>query len=193
MSVNWAQVQKEYENTTRSLRDLAADFNTSHTQIGKKAKELGWQLRSKVSKKAAGNGNDKDDYKDIIGKVAMRKMHELIKELGNQYSSVDEPLIVMYARNYEQWIELEKEIAKHGVTAKSPKGGLYLHPTFNASLALQKTLVTIANQLGLSIASRKRLGMVIGEEKKEGNLFDFLDAFSGDDDQLMMIGGDLDV
>lgn len=193
MIVNWDKLKEDYENTSRSLRSLAAEYGTSHTNITKKAKELGWKLRGKVSKNATGNGTKKDDHRDILGKVAMRKMHELIKELGNQYSSVDEPLIVMYARNYEQWIELEKEIAKHGVTATSPKGGLYLHPTFNASLALQKTLVTIANQLGLSIASRKRLGMKIGEEKKEGNLFDFLDAFSGDDDQLMMIGGDLDV
>lgn len=120
---------------------------------------------------SATNPHDK-----ILGSIAMRKIEELKKELGENYSHVDEPLIVCYAKAYERYIDLEVLMSTENVVSTSTKGGKYLNPLFNAIQMTQKTLVTIGSQLGLSIYSRKRMGMKLGEENdKGGGLFDFAD------------------
>ena len=58
-----------------------------------------------------------------------------------------------------------------------------MSPIFTASLAVQKSLVTIANQLGLSIASRKRLQLTFKkEDENQTSIFDFADSIDIDDD-----------
>jgi len=168
---DWDLVKKEYETTTDSLRAIAQRHGTNHTQIRKKADLGGWINKDRVSKiPSVSNAHNK-----ILNRVALRKIEEIKEELGEKYSSVDEPLIVMYAKNYERYLELEQTLLLEGVIAFSPKtGASYMSPTFTASLAVQKNLVTIANQLGLSIASRKKLDITLGQKEDEGqSIFDF--------------------
>ncbi len=175
--VDWELVKSSYENTSDSLRAIARQYGTSHTQITKKA-ELGGWLSDKRGTKVSAIANA---HTKILGKVAMRKIEEVKTELGDKYSSVDEPLIVMYAKNYERYLELEMTLLTDGVIVTSPKTGAeYMSPTFTASLAVQKNLVTIANQLGLSIASRKRLNISFEKEDKSQSIFDFTAEINND-------------
>lgn len=173
IKIDWTSAKFASENA------LALHYGVSRQGISKKSKKDGWGDFMPLSKKplvttptdSATNPHDK-----ILGSIAMRKIEELKKELGENYSHVDEPLIVCYAKAYERYIDLEVLMSTENVVSTSTKGGKYLNPLFNAIQMTQKTLVTIGSQLGLSIYSRKRMGMKLGEENdKGGGLFDFAD------------------
>ncbi|MDO9304621.1 MAG: P27 family phage terminase small subunit [Sulfuricurvum sp.] len=178
--IDWDNIKIDWTSTKfTSENALASHYGVSRQGISKKSKKDGWGDFVPLSKKAlvttptdsATNPHDK-----ILGSIAMRKIEELKKELGENYSHVDEPLIVCYAKAYERYIDLEVLMSTENVVSTSTKGGKYLNPLFNAIQMTQKTLVTIGSQLGLSIYSRKRMGMKLGEENdKGGGLFDFAD------------------
>ncbi len=162
---------------------MAERYGCSATAINKKAKKDGWpdyapssEVLEKFNKKLPAKPHEK-----ILGKIAMRKVTELITELKNNYSSVDEPLIVSYAKSYERYLELEILMTKEDTVLYSPKtGSAYINPLFNAIQMVQKNLVTLANQLGLSIASRKRLGLTLDDHDgdRTGNLFDIAESIN---------------
>lgn len=178
-NIDWERLENDYiagNFTTKAA--MAKHYGCSPTAINKKAKKDGWPeyepssgvLAEVLIKKLT------KPHEKILGSIAMRKIEELKKELGDNYSHVDEPLIVCYAKAYERYIELEVQMSLQEVVSTSTKGGKYLNPLFNAIQMTQKTLVTIGGQLGLSIYSRKRMGMKLGEENdKGGGLFDFAD------------------
>ncbi len=179
---NLEKIRNEVENTKDSYRKIAKRYGTNHTQIGKFVKKYGWNVSHRVAKIST----VKPAHTSILGKIALRKIDEIKEELGSNYSPVDEPLIVMYAHNYEELLKITAEVKNEGYVLLSPKtGGRYLNPLFTAALAIQKNLVTIANQLGLSIASRKKLNMKLGRKEDEGqSIFDFAKEFSMEDEDL---------
>lgn len=178
--IDWENIKTDWLGAKfASENALASHYGVSRQGISKKAKKEEWGDFVPLSKKApvtttadgVTNPHDK-----ILGSIAMRKIEELKKELGENYSHVDEPLIVCYAKAYERYIDLEVQMSLQEVVSTSTKGGKYLNPLFNAIQMTQKTLVTIGGQLGLSIYSRKKMGLKLGEETdKGGGLFDFAD------------------
>lgn len=179
-TIDWGNIKIDWLGAKfASENALASHYGVSRQGISKKAKKEEWGDFVPLSKKApvtttadgVTNPHDK-----ILGSIAMRKIEELKKELGENYSHVDEPLIVCYAKAYERYIDLEVQMSTQDVVSTSTKGGKYLNPLFNAIQMTQKTLVTIGGQLGLSIYSRKKMGLKLGEEnEKGGSLFDFSD------------------
>jgi len=175
---NIEEAKKKVEETKQSWRSIAAEHDTNHVSLKKFAEKHGWDISHRVSKKVSKPHNP---HNKILGIVALRKIEELKEELGDSYSPIDEPLIVMYAKSYERYIELEQKITlSGGVTTFSVKTGAeYLSPNFTASLAIQKNLVTIANQLGFSLASRKKLNINFQKlEDKQSSIFDFAGAIN---------------
>lgn len=170
-------MKKDVETTKDSYRKIAERYDTNHTQVGKNIKKYGWDVSHRSSKKVS---KPQNPHNKILGSIALRKIEELKEELGDKYSPIDEPLIVMYAKSYERYIELEQKITSAGVTTFSVKTGAeYLSPTFTASLAIQKNLVTIANQLGFSLASRKKLNINFSKlDEKQSSIFDFAEAIN---------------
>lgn len=171
IKIDWIGAKFASENA------LASHYGVSRQGISKKAKKEEWGDFVPLSKKSPVTTNPDDvtnPHDKILGKIAIRKIEELKKELGENYSHVDEPLIVCYAKAYERYIDLEMQMSLQEVVSTSAKGGKYLNPLFNAIQMTQKTLVTIGGQLGLSIYSRKKMGLKLGEEDdKVGGLFDF--------------------
>ncbi len=152
--LNWNKIKVEVETTKLPYRSIAKKYKLNHSTISKKVKKENWNVSHRANKKAP-SIVDKKPHLQIIGKVALRKIDEIKKELGQNYSNVDEPLIVIYAKNYERYLELEKKLSVGILSTSTKTGTEYLSPNFTAILAIQKNLVTIANQLGLSISSRK--------------------------------------
>lgn len=174
-------LEKQVSGTSRSLRSIAKDFGISHTQLNKIVKKEGWTRYIPAVSVSNSNVEEKSPHVEILGRTALRKIEEIKHELGENYSNLDEPLIVMYAKSYEHYISLESKLLVEGYTVISPKtGGRYLNPTFSALQSVQKTLVTIANQLGLSMISRKTLGLRLGEKPKEQSLFDYVEQISNE-------------
>ncbi|WP_442765113.1 P27 family phage terminase small subunit [Sulfurospirillum cavolei] len=179
-------LEKQVSGTSRSLRAIAKDFEMSHTQLNKIVKKMGWPRYVPPTTISKSEMEKKGAHVEILGRTALRKIEEIKRELGDKYSNLDEPLIVMYSKSYEHYIDLEKKIAVEGYVVMSPKtGATYLNPTFSALQSVQKTLVTIANQLGLSMASRKALGLQLGDNtKKEQGIFAFIETISTEMDNV---------
>jgi P27 family predicted phage terminase small subunit len=159
-----------------SKKALADHYGVSTTALNKKAKNEGLGDFVKAVKKPGSGSvhNETKPHAMILGKIALRKIEELKKELGDHYSQLDEPLIVAFAKSYERYIDLEIRMAHEDEILESPKtGSRYLNPLFNAIQMVQKNIMTLAGQLGLSIASRKRMGIVFDKKDGErtGNVF----------------------
>lgn len=179
---NEEALKEQVCGTSRSVRSIAKEFGMSHTQLNKKIKKEGWTRYVPPVSISTSDVENNKPHVEILGRTALRKIEEIKHELGDKYSNLDEPLIVMYAKSYEHYIVLEGRLAVEGYTILSPKtGGRYLNPTFSALQSVQKTLVTIANQLGLSMISRKQLGLKLGDGKpKEQSLFEYVEQISSE-------------
>ena len=185
---NIEAIKNQVENTKRSYRAIAKEYGINHTQIGNLIKIHNWNVEHRNSKISNISTTPVNPHTAILGKTALRKIDEIKKELGKQYSPVDEPLIVMYAKSYERYIELEEKLGlgvDRIIAVSTKTGSEYMSPLFTATLAIQKNLVTIANQLGLSIASRKKLGINFRKEDDgQTSIFDFAAELSVQDDDL---------
>lgn len=185
---NYEEIKDLVETTKQSYRSIAERYGTNHTQIKKIAVRDNWKIEHRVSKKSGSEITNLDEpHNKILGRTAIRKITEIKDELGDQYSPVDEPLIIMCAKSYEEYIDLAMKVAKEGYTCVSVKtGSTYLNPTFNAYQAVQKNLITVSNQLGLSIAARKKLGLKFDRPGQEQlSIFDIAkDLANGSDEDL---------
>lgn len=177
MAEVWENIKADFEGSSTSVRALELKYGINRNKINKKRKEEKWTKYVPMVKRANNQTAQIAPHTAMLGKTALRKIEEVKEELGDHYSPVDEPLIVVFAKNYERYIDLEQTLAVEGVTVTSMKtGGSYLNPTFTALQAVQKTLLTYANQLGLSMISRKQLGIKLGNDKKsDQSIFDFVD------------------
>ena len=165
----------EYETLGTSARKLSAKYSIPRNKLNKIIKSENWLKYGSSRNGAKIKTARTASHSKILGPTAQRKIKEVQEELGDNYSPVDEPLLVAFAKSYERMIELELTIVHEGIVLTSEKtGGKYLNPTFTALQAVQKTLLTFANQLGLSMTSRKLLGIKLGgsDKKSEMSLFD---------------------
>lgn len=163
----------EYEGGPISARKLAAKYDFPRNKLNDLIKIDKWTKFVPPASRAKKGVTHSASHIPILGPIAIRKIKEVKEELGEHYSPVDEPLIVVFSKTYERYIELEQTLMTENVVKESAKGGSYLNPTFTALQAVQKTLLTYANQLGLSMTSRKLLGIKLDPRKKsEMTLFD---------------------
>ena len=177
MAEVWKEIRADYEGSRVSVRALAKKYGLNRNKINEKRKSENWVKYLPTAKSAKSKTALSATDTVILGQIAVRKIEEVKAELGDHYSNLDEPLIVVFAKNYERYVELEHALAVEGVVLRSEKtGGMYQNPNFTALQAVQKTLLTYANQLGLSMSSRKMLGIKPGSGKKsEMSLFDISD------------------
>ena len=183
--VDWKSLRWDYENTKIGMKKLSEKYGTYAMQISRESKRNNWEKYDPVKtvvamyedKKVVVNPNG------MLDNVAVRKLHEIVDELGDNYSPVDEPLVVMYAKNYQRYLRLESIVDQEGEVCISPKtGGTYMNPHFSALQAVISNLAKLGDKLGLSIASRKRIGMSLGKEEKTKSLFDLVADISNGDD-----------
>ncbi len=174
------KMRSEYESGEMSLGKLAARENVSKTQLWRLAKKECWKKpKRKEVAKAISCDFVAPNPGGILGDVAVRKIEEIVKELGPHYSPVDEQLIVAYAKSYQRMLRLEAIVDAEGESVYSPKtGATYMNPNFSALQAVISNMTKIGDKLGLSIASRRRLGIRLGTEETTESLFDFVDAIS---------------
>lgn len=176
--IDWDFIRSEYEETTKSERTIALENNISHGAI---------QSRRSKDKKN-GNGWVRSNYMDVIHdkaltnpqkpilkRTALRKVKEIKHELGDNYSVLDEPLIAAFALNYEKWIGVQEILLEEKSIEMSSKGSLYISPYENLAKMYENSFIKISAQLGLSIASRKRLNLAPKSDTEESSLFDLID------------------
>ena len=186
--MNWdiktkSEIKKVYESEKTSFRKLEKIFNIHYKKIQRIAQDENWIKFTGIVK------NDnliKPEVLSIINKVGKRKIEELVKELGDHYTPADEPLIVIYAMNYQRYLKLEGVVAAEGETVVSHKtGATYLNPNFIALQSVTSNLAKIGDKLGLSIASRTRLNISFKKEEKTKSLFDLVENLEEQDSSFM--------
>jgi len=184
----WKIIRYEYESTKISMKDLANKYKTYPMKISRMSKSEGWKKYKPTSTSIQPSQTTPTTHVsiannplEILGAIATRKVKELIEELGDAYSPVDEPLLISYAESYERYLKLVLIVNKEGEVIESPKtGGKYMNPSFSALQSVKADMAKLGDKLGLSIASRKRLKIQIGKKKETASLFDFLDNLDDD-------------
>jgi P27 family predicted phage terminase small subunit len=183
-NIDWDSIKWEFENTKISMRKLAEKYGTYPMDVSRKVKEFGWVKFDPVKKAIEKHEQNKViNPHGILGTTAVRKIQEIVKELGDEYSPVDEPLVVSYAESYERYLRLVAVVNSEGEVCVSPKtGSTYMNPNFSALQSVKSDMAKLGDRLGLSIASRKRLNIALGKEEKTKSLFDLVADISQDSD-----------
>jgi len=183
--IDWESMQWDYENSKIGMKKLGEKYGTYPMQISREAKKRKWVKYDPV-KMALDKYENKPavvNHNGMLDTVAVRKIYEIVEELGDNYSPVDEPLVVMYAKNYQRYLRLESIVDKEGEVCISPKAGAtYMNPHFSALQAVISNMAKLGDKLGLSIASRKRIGISLGAKEKTKSLFDIVEDLSQDGD-----------
>jgi len=180
-AIDWESARWEYENTKITMSEIAKKYGTYPMRVTRVSREQGWVKfvpnRAKdLEKKQVSNPSG------LLNTVAVRKVQEIVAELGFHYSPVDEPLIIIYAKNYEMYLTLQEEVDAEGVVCTSAKTGVtYPNPRFYALQSVISNLAKLGDKLGLSIASRKRMGLDLGDKPQTSSLFDFVDTITMDE------------
>jgi len=166
--IEWELIKSDYEETTKSVRLIAKEHDISHGAIQRRIKKENWERLNteEVITEKSLLGND-----PVLSAVAIRKTREIIEALGNNYSPLDEPLVLAFSLNYSKWIEAQRIIKDEGSISISSKGSLYISPYENLAKMYENAFVKIASQLGLSISSRKKIGMSTKSDTEEASLF----------------------
>ncbi|MDD5159676.1 MAG: P27 family phage terminase small subunit [Sulfuricurvum sp.] len=172
-TIDWDEIKKDFlGGKFRSVNALASHYKVSRPGIMKKSKKEEWGDFVPLSKNMPVSTIDKsvtNPYIDILGPIALRKIEQLKQELGNHYSNVDEPMIVCYAKTYERWLALEIKMMDQEEVLESEKtGSKYINPLYNVIQMTIKTLTLLSSQLGVSMPSRHKMNIKIGEH--EGQL-----------------------
>jgi len=177
---NIKSAKYDYENEGVSFKVLANRYGSNHTYWWRKAKKEQW-VKYEASSKDVTKTEDKkpitqQSFDGILSTVAVRKIREIVEELGVHYSPIDAPVLVVYAKSYEYFIKLSKKVDDEGISLVSPKtGSLYANPNFNSWLAVGKNIASIGEKIGVTEAARRRIGITLGSDNKTESLFDFVD------------------
>jgi len=188
--IDWESARWDYENTKCSFTKLAKKYGTYPMMVQRVAKNEGWEKfdpKAKEVKAAVAKFNDKQSAVErptaILDTIAVRKVEEIVRELGAHYSTADEPMLIAYAASYQRYLRLEKEVNEEGEVLISPKtGGEYLNPKFNAMQSLKNDIKNFGKELGLTIASRQRLSLKLGTIEDTKSLFDVVEELSSSED-----------
>lgn len=188
--IDWESARWDFENTKTSFAKIATKYNTYAMNVKRKADDGSW-IKFKPGSIEIKDAISKFDEKrstvskptNILETVGVRKVQEIVRELGSHYSTIDEPMVIAYAESYQRYLKLAKEVNTDGEVLISPKtGGEYLNPKFNAMQSVKNDLIKFGNQLGLSIAARKKLLLDLGDKEDQKTLFDMVQELSNADD-----------
>jgi len=167
----------DYETKKMSLRKLTDTYGGYPVFWQREIEKGEWLKHKPAVGKANNNIVTLSRFDGILSTVAVRKVKEIVEELGVHYNKIDEPMIIVYAKSYEYFIKLSRDVDAEGITLMSLKtGSFYSSPNFNAWLAVGKNIASIGEKIGITVAARKRIGIQLGAEDKTDSLFDFVDS-----------------
>jgi len=177
---DWELIRWLWENSKTTKKQLANEFCTYDMAISRKARAENWRQFDPI---VAANIK-REEYtvinpEGILGKTAVRKIQEIVEELGDEYSPVDEPLVISYAESYERYLKLVAIVNKEGETSVSPKtGAVYTNPYFSALQSVKSDMAKLGDKLGLSISSRRRLRIKLNKKDNSKSLYNLVNEIA---------------
>ncbi len=179
---DWVNLKWEFENVKCTLDVLEEKYGIYKMTISRKSRKEDWVKYASPTDNNTHNAVTVVNPGGILNTVGIRKIQEIVKELGIFYSPVDEPLVVSYAESYQRYLKLVAIVDKEGEVCMSPKtGGTYMNPYFSALQSVKADMAKLGDRLGLSISSRKRLNLNLTVEDNTKSLFDLVSEISNED------------
>ncbi len=99
-----------------------------------------------------------------LSEPARKEWSRVIKELAEAgiLAKLDRGTLAAYCQTYARWAEAEAKLAELGPVVKSPSGFPTANPYLTVCNTALRLMKTYAAELGLTPASRKRLGKAQG-------------------------------
>ena len=180
----------EFENKKISLVKIAEKYGRNSMYWSRLSRELGWIKYEIVNdeslvtkdKNAEGQKTKAEvvfvDPHNILTVVAARKVNEVMEELGDNYSPMDEPLIMAYGVLYQEFLRLASLVSIEGDLVENDKGVTYTNPRYNNFLAIIERMAKLGDRFGMSVVSRKRAGIMLGKRTEQKGFWDMLENVS---------------
>ena len=181
----WVDIKWEFENTNCTLRELEEKYGIYKMKISRKSRKEEWVKYVPATDNVTHNAVTVINPSGILNTIGIRKIQEIVDELGDLYSPIDEPLLVSYAESYQRYLRLVAIVNAEGEVNISPRtGATYMNPNFSALQSVKSDMAKLGDRLGLSIASRKRLNLNLTKEEKTASLFDLVGDISDEDIEI---------
>ena len=104
-----------------------------------------------------------------LGEIGKKKFKEVVKYLKNAgiYHKIDDNLIFLFAKLFEDFLKYDEKIQKEGAVVVSDKGNYYANPNYTYYKNALQNLKEIAKLLGIGAYARQKLGIESFEKKDE--------------------------
>ena len=101
-----------------------------------------------------------------LAKHEWRRIGKLMLE-ANMISQLDMGLLAAYCDSYEQWMKATEYINDHNLVYQTPSGYAQQNPFVSIAQSYAKQMHKFAEQLGLTPASRNRIGTIKSETSED--------------------------
>lgn len=105
--------------------------------------------------------------------VALAEWHRIVDDLAamKTLATLDTALVSAYCAMFARWQHAESKLLEMGDVVRGASGGALVNPYFGISQRCARELRALAQELGLSAASRTRLRVSLPEEPDELEAF----------------------
>lgn len=176
---DWESIQKDFMEGILSIYEMTEKHGVDKRYLYKRAKKCKWERK----KSTISTGVELIEGVFISG-LARDRYHLTKEEMGDVLTIIDDNILIPLCNQYARMIELEKIVLLEGVTTISPKtGAAYANPNYNALLSATKTVASLGKELGLTVSSRKRAGILIQQDNEKHPFEDLLREIRDEDNQ----------
>ena len=170
---DWKLIENDVLNDNLSFSEIAEKHGIDRSYLHKQAKKRNW-TREKSTKSTSVDLLEST----FISDVAKDRYYLTKDKMGDVLTIIDDNILIPLVNMYARMIELEGIVKKEGVSVISPKTGApYQNPNYNALLSATKSVASLGKELGLTVSSRKRVGISQKSDTKEESIFDKIDKF----------------
>lgn len=97
------------------------------------------------------------NWLDLEAKKEWKRVYKILSNEGVEFEPKDSKTLETYCRNYSKWKQCEI-ILQEGLTFTTPNGYVQQRPEESISNKAQEKMLQCAKELGLTPASRARMG-----------------------------------
>ena len=101
-----------------------------------------------------------------LGKMKFNEVVEYLKSTG-KYAEIDNTIIEVFAKAYEDYIKYSAIIDKEGAVVVSDSGNKYANPNYTFFKNAQNVLKEFSKILGIGSYNRDKLGIELQQEEDE--------------------------
>ncbi len=174
---DWELIEKDVLEGFLTFPEIAEKHGIDRSYLHKQIKKRNW-----TPQKSTKSTNVDLLESTFISDVAKDRYYLIKDKMGDVLTELDDLSLIPLVNAYARMIELEAIVLKEGVSIVSPKtGSPYQNPNYNALLSTTKSVAALGKELGLTVRSRKQVGISPKSDKKDESIFNIVDSFNMED------------